>query len=164
MPNGNGGQEPQPYIMTDPEILLNGKEIHCLASHIELNPDVATTDVTTFCGTKTFPGIVTWHFQATLYQSFDDDGTDSILCAIWDAYRDNGTHPTYEIKPYRDRPDGPNNPTFSGTLTPQLYTIISGDAGEASTVEIDWTCDQEPVRTPPCGTAGTAAAPAMASA
>lgn len=150
-----GAVEPQPYIMNDPAITLNGQEIHCLASHVEIAPDVATNDVTTFCGTKTFPGNVTWHFRVTLFQSFDDNGTDQILCNIWDAYTAGGTHPAFEVQPFKDRPEGPNNPTFSGTVTPQPYTLIAGDAGAPSTVDIDWTCDQEPTRTPPCGTTTT---------
>lgn len=138
--------EPQPYIMESPFVSLGGKEIHCLASHVELNPDTDTTDTTTFCGKRTFPGATAWHLIITLYQSFEDDGTDQVLAEIWEDYQDKGEHPDYLIRPYRNRPVGPNNPEFSGTATPMPYTIISGDAGDASTVELDWVCDQWPDR------------------
>lgn len=151
------GGEPQPFIANDIGIEINGVDIHCLASHVEIAPDTNTTDVTTFCGVQTFPGSVTWHFRATLYLSYDADGTDDLLCGIWDAYETDGSRPTFTVKPFQGRPTGPGNPEFSGTLIPQDYPLIVADAGEAPTIDLDWTCVGKPTRTPPCATARTPA-------
>lgn len=134
--------EPQPYIMVDPEITLDGEDIHCLASHVELAPDVNTVETPTFCGVKEFPGTVKWYFRVTLYQSFDDGGTDSIL-------RTARAKPTvtYSVLPYRGVAVSATNPRFSGSVITKPYTLLAGDAGAASTIELEWTMTAEPTVT-----------------
>jgi hypothetical protein len=59
----------------------------------------------------------------------------------------------YKVQPFRDLPISPNNPEYSGQVITQPYTLISGDAGAASTIDIEWTMTAEPVKntTPPSG-------------
>lgn len=144
------GAEPQPYIGTNALIEINGQALHCLLSHVEISPDVTTNDVTTFCGTRTYPGNVTWHLLLTAYQSWDAAGTDEILCAAWDAYRDDGTLAEFVFRPDRDRQASATNPEYTGDLIPQPYSPVNVDAGAPATIDIDWTFDGEPERNPPC--------------
>ncbi|MBO0880550.1 MAG: hypothetical protein J2P17_09435 [Mycobacterium sp.] len=134
--------EPQPYIMVNPFIELNGEEVHCLASHLELAPDINIVETTTFCGVQEFPGSEKWYFRLTMYQSFDDDGADQILQGCLAV----GGPVAYRVAPYRERAIGANNPIFSGEVVPRKYPIISGDAGEASEIELEWTMTAEPDR------------------
>jgi hypothetical protein len=131
--------EPQPYIMVDPEITLDGEDIHCLASHVELAPDVNVVETPTFCGVKEFPGSVKWYFRVTLYQSFDDNGTDQILRAA----RTKAIVP-FTVLPFSGVAVSVNNPQFSGQVITKPYTLLSGDAGAASTIELEWTMTAEP--------------------
>lgn len=167
------GAEPLPYIGNDPYIALNDHEKHCLASHVELSPDVSTVDTPTFCGVKVFQGTVTWHLRLTLYQSFDDEGTDDNLATLWNAYVTNGEPVRFVIRPYRNRPVGKNNPQFSGEVTPQQYPLINVDAGAASTIELDWVLINPPTRsitatgaaaTTPAGATSGSVPPATAAA
>jgi len=135
--------EPQPYIMVNPKIVLNGRDVHCLASHLELAPDITIVETNTFCGVQEYPGTEKWYFRLTLYQSFDVNGADEILREALAV----GGPVTFEVTPYRDRPVSATNPMFSGEVIPRKWTLIAGDAGAASEIEIEWTMVREPTRT-----------------
>jgi len=140
---------PQPLILTNAGLKI-GKgplpadlvELACVANHIELSPDVSVTTVDTMCGSKDYPGQVKWALVATLYQSFDPDATEDVLSAAVEG----GVPVPFSVIGYRDQPVGPTNPEWSGMLIPQPYAPINGDAGDTSTVELEWSLDGEPVK------------------
>ena len=134
--------EPMPYIMTDPSIKLNGQDVHCLASHLELAPDINLVETPTFCGVQEFPGTIKWYFRLTLYQSFDAGGADEILQGCLAA---GGVVP-YEVFPFREQQVSATNPRFSGNVIPRKYSLIAGDAGAASEITIEWSMTGEPTR------------------
>src|SRR5262245_5812347 len=110
-------------------------ELACYANHVELSPDVSTTTLDTFCGSTDYPGVVKWSLIATLYQSFDADGPENTLEPLVVA----GDPCKFLVYAYRDKPIGPNNPAWTGTVVPQPYAPINGDAGDASEVDIEWS-------------------------
>jgi hypothetical protein len=136
--------------------VANLKELACVATHVELSPDVATTTIDTFCGSTDYPGVVKWTLNATLVQSFDADATEDTLSAIVAA----GVPVAYEVLGYRDRDVGPQNPAWSGLVVPQPYAPINGDAGAESTIDLAWACTGTPLKnvTPPAGMAAEAKA------
>jgi hypothetical protein len=138
--------EPLPLILTDASLKINDIELACVTNHIELSPDTTVTTLDTMCGTKDYPGTVKWSLITTLYQSFDVGATEEVLSAALAAYRADGTLPTFEILPYKARPVGVDNPSWTGELIPQDYSPVNGDAGEASTVELEWSLSGEPVK------------------
>lgn len=138
--------EPQPVILDNASLVLNGTEMACLLSHIEITPDVSTTEVKTMCGAKDYPGTVKWALNATLYQSFDAAGTHEVLQSCINA---TGPVP-FVVRPFRDGTEPSEaNPEFWGDVIPQPYTLLSGDAGEASSVELEWSIDGSPKIDPP---------------
>jgi hypothetical protein len=131
--------EPLPLILTDASLKIDDTELACVANHIELSPDTTVTTLDTMCGSKDYPGTVKWSLIATLYQSFDVDATEDVLSAAVAAYKAAGTLPTFDIIPYKSRPVAADNPSWTGELIPQDYSPINGDAGDASTVELEWS-------------------------
>lgn len=115
-------------------------ELACLANHVEISPDVSVTTLDTFCGSKDYPGNVKWALVATLYQSFDPDATEEVLSGAL-AF---GDPVPFLVIPRRDEPISPTNPAWTGLVIPQPYAPINGDAGDASTVELEWSIDGVP--------------------
>lgn len=134
--------EPQPLILTNAGLQIDGKELACVLNHIELSPDVSVTTLDTMCGSKDYPGTVKWSLIATLYQSFDVDATEEVLSAAVEG----GVPVAFSVVGYRDQPVSATNPEWSGMVIPQPYAPINGDAGDASEVELEWSCDGEPVK------------------
>jgi hypothetical protein len=161
--------EPQPLILTDASIKISDdgtvaglKELACLANHIELTPDVAVTTLDTMCGSKDYPGTVKWALIATLYQSFDPDATEEVLSAALAL----GEPAPYEIIGYKSQPVSATNPKWTGEVIPQPYPPINGDAGDASTIELEWSCTAAPTKsiTPVTGFAAMTLAELQAAA
>jgi hypothetical protein len=141
--------EPLPLILTNASLKINDQELACVTNHLELSPDVSITTLDTFCGSKDYPGTVKWSLVATLYQSFDPGATEEVLSTAYAAYQADGTLADFEIAGYRDQAAGTlTNPTWSGQVIPQPYSPINGDAGDASTVDLEWSVSGEPARTP----------------
>ena len=138
--------EPMPLILTDASLKINSKELACVANHIEISPDTTITTLDTMCGSKDYPGVVKWSLVATLYQSFDTDATEDVLSAALASYRATGTPVPVVVMPYKSRPVGPTNPTWSGDLIPMDYSPINGDAGDASTIDLEWSFVAPPVK------------------
>lgn len=115
-------------------------ELACVATHVELSPDVATTTIDTFCGSTDYPGNVKWTLNATLVQSFDPEATEDTLSAAVEA----GVPVPFAVVGYRDLPIGPTNPEWSGMVVPQPYAPINGDAGAESTIELAWSLTDAP--------------------
>jgi hypothetical protein len=121
---------------------LNLKELACAANHIELAPDTETTTVDTFCGSVDYPGTTKWNLVATLYQSFDVNATEAVLSAA--VAFDNPV--AFEVVPYKTPVISATNPAWSGLVRPQPYSPVNGDAGEASTIELEWAITQGPTK------------------
>lgn len=139
--------EPLPLILTNAGLKINDTELACVTNHLELSPDTSVTTLDTFCGSRDYPGTVKWSLVATLYQSFDVGATEEVLSTAMSAYRTNGTLPTFAIVGHRDQPVSATNPEWSGELIPQDYAPINGDAGDASTVELEWSVNGVPSKT-----------------
>lgn len=135
--------EPLPLILTDAGLTISGKDLACVTNHLELSPDVTITTLDTFCGSTDYPGVVKWSLIATLYQSFDPDATEDVLSAAVAG----GIPVPFTIVPYKSQPVSETNPEWSGELIPQPYAPINGDAGDASSVELEWSLTGTPVKT-----------------
>lgn len=143
--------EPQPLILNNASIRI-GKtaatlyadlvELACVANHVEISPDVSTTTLDTMCGSKDYPGTTKWSLIVTLYQSFDPNATEEVLSS---ALLDGGPVP-FAVRGYRSKPVGIDNPEWVGTVIPQPYSPINGDAGDASEVELEWSIDGAPTK------------------
>ena len=141
--------EPQPLILTNASIKIssddtvaNLAELACVANHVEISPDVSVTTLDTMCGSRDYPGTVKWALVLTLYQSFDPGATEEILSAAVAS----GGPVAFEVQGYRDQPTGDTNPKWTGLVIPQPYSPINGDAGDASTVELEWSIVGEPTK------------------
>src|SRR5262245_5108340 len=131
-----------PVILTNAGIKIGTVELACVASHIELTPDVSITTLDTFCGSKDYPGVVKWSLIATLYQSFDAGGTEATLSAAVNA----GVPVAFEVMGYRDTIVSATNPKWTGTVIPRPYSPINGDAGDASVIELEWSVVGAPTK------------------
>jgi hypothetical protein len=140
---------PNPLILDDASIKIstdntrpNLKELACSANHVELSPDVSITTLDTMCGSADYPGTVKWSLIATLYQSFDVDAVEDVLsqAVAFDA------PVAFEVMGYKSLPVGVDNPVWYGEVIPQPYAPINGDAGDASTVEIEWSVVGAPTK------------------
>lgn len=127
--------EPEPVILYSPSLTIDGHELKCLLSHIELNPDVSTVEVKTGCGTKEYPGTVKWTLKASLYHSFDPEGTNEVLTAAV-----SGRVPVdFAVLPNSNQPISATNPEYTGMLIPQPFTPLSGDIGDSSSFDLEWS-------------------------
>jgi hypothetical protein len=138
--------EPTPLILTNASLMIGDQELACVANHVELSPDVSITTLDTFCGSKDYPGVIKWSLIATLYQSFDADATEDVLSGVWDAYKADGSPAAFRVAGYRDQPVSATNPEWTGEAIPQPWSPINGDAGDASSVEIEWSIVGEPTK------------------
>ena len=146
---------PKPLILNDASIKLGTttgdnyaalKELACVASHVELTPDVSVTTVDTMCGSKDYPGTVKWALIATFVQSFDTDATEDVLSAALAASEAaGGAGIPFAVSGYKGAISA-TNPVWTGKVIPQPYSPINGDAGDASEVEIEWSLEEEPVK------------------
>lgn len=159
--------EPLPVILTDASLKISTDgtvaglvELACLTNHLELAPDTALTTLDTMCGSRDYPGTVKWALVATIYQSFDTDGAEEVLSA---AVAQGAPIP-FEIVAYKSQPVSATNPSWSGELIPQDYAPINGDAGDASTIELEWSLVAPPTKsiTPGAVAATTAREPVAA--
>lgn len=144
-----GGTEPLPLILTDASLKIGTApdvtslvELACVANHIELSPDISITTLDTMCGSKDYPGVVKWSLIATLYQSFDADATEDTLSAAVDG----GVPVPFEILGYKSQPVSASNPAWTGFVIPQPYSPINGDAGDASSIDLEWSLDGPPTK------------------
>jgi hypothetical protein len=150
--------DPEPVILYSPSLTISGSELKCLLSHIELNPDVSTVEVKTACGIREYPGTVKWTLKASLYHSFDPEATNEVLTAAV-----AGRVPVpFTVLPNSNQPISATNPEYTGDLIPQPFTPLSGDIGDSSSVDLEWSISgwlDVPVTniTPAAGLEGAAA-------
>ena len=137
--------EALPVILDNAGLKINDVELACLLSHIEITPDVSTIEVKTMCGSVDYPGVVKWSLKATLYMSYDPQGTYEVLQAAVDG----GVPVPFKVIPRRDKAQGDDNPCFSGDVVPQPFAPINGDAGDASSIDIEWSIPQGYEKNPP---------------
>ena len=141
---------PLPLILDDVELKIGTDSLKCLLSHIEVSPDITTVEIKTMCGSTDYPGTIKWLLRATLYMSYDVDGTFEILKAAVDA----GVPVAFQVIPKGSTAVSATNPSIEGQVIPQPFDYINGDAGEASTIDIEWSI----VGGPTVDTVGTMAA------
>lgn len=124
-----------PIILVDPELIINGASLKCLMSHIELTPDVSTVEIKTSCGTREYPGTLKWTCKASLYHSYDPLGTNEVLTAAVLA----DVPVAFSVIPSAGKPISATNPSYTGLLIPQPFTPLSGDVGDASSLDFEWS-------------------------
>ena len=83
-----------------------------------------------------------WSLIATLYQSFDTDATEDVLSQAVAG----GVPVPFELVGRRDTVVSPTNPAWTGLVIPKPYSPINGDAGDVSTVELEWSLTGPPVK------------------
>jgi len=123
-----------PVILVDPVLTIDGADLKCVMSHIEITPDVTTIEVKTSCGVREYPGTIKWTLKASLYHSYDPQGTNEVLTAAVEG----GVPVPFTVTPSSD-PVSATNPEYSGELIPQPFTLISGDVGDASSFDLEWS-------------------------
>jgi hypothetical protein len=134
----------QPLILNDAYFELSGVNLRCLVQHLEVSPENKPVTVTSFCAETDYPGVTKWHLRVTFYQSFDVGAVYDTLEAAYQAYVASGTPASFKARPYSSRVAAANNPIISGFAIPQPFDILTGDAGAASQVQIDWNLTQAP--------------------
>jgi hypothetical protein len=123
-----------PVILVDPVLTIDGVDLKCVMSHIELTPDVTLVEVKTSCGVKEYPASIKWTLKATLYHSYDVDGTNEVLTAAVAG----GVPVPFTVTPSSDVVSA-TNPEYTGEVIPQPFTPLSGDVGDASSFDLEWS-------------------------
>jgi hypothetical protein len=124
----------QPVILVDPVLTIDGVDLKCVLSHIEMTPDVTLIEITTSCGVREYPGTLKWTLKATLYHSYDPEGTNEVLTAAVEG----GVEVPFTVTASSD-PVSATNPEYTGNLIPQPFTPLSGDVGDASSFDLEWS-------------------------
>lgn len=127
--------EPAPVILYNPDLTIDGTTLKCLMSHVELTPEVTTVELTTSCGTREYPGKLKWTLKASLYHSFDAEGTNEVL----NAAVAGGIPVAFTVLPSSSKPIGPTNPEYTGEVIPQPFAQLAGDVGAESSVDLEWS-------------------------
>jgi hypothetical protein len=127
--------DPEPLILVNPDLTIDGQTLKCLMSHVEITPDVTIVEVKTSCGVKEYPGTVKWTLKASLYHSYDPLGTNTILTDAVEA----AVPVAFTVLPSSSKPVGADNPEYTGELIPQPFTPIAGDVGDASSFDLEWS-------------------------
>jgi len=127
--------EPEPVILYNPDLTIDGTSLKCLMSHIEMTPDVSLVEVKTSCGIREYPGTVKWTLKASLYHSFDPVGTNTVLTEAVEA----AVPVDFTVLPSSSNPVSATNPEYTGQLIPQPFTPLSGDVGDASSFDLEWS-------------------------
>lgn len=125
----------EPLILVDPELIIDGSSLKCVMSHVEITPDVSTIEIKTSCGVRDYPGTIKWTLKASLYHTFDPEGTNEVLTAAVEA---NVPVP-FSVIPSAGSEISATNPEFVGELIPQPFTPLSGDVGDASSFDLEWS-------------------------
>lgn len=127
--------DPDPLILSNPDLTIGGETLRCLMSHIEIVPDVTTIEVKTSCGVREYPGTVKWSLKASLYHSFDPVGTNKILTDAVTA----AVPVAFTVTPVQNVAVSATNPQYTGEVIPQPFTPIAGDVGDASSFDLEWS-------------------------
>jgi hypothetical protein len=134
-----------PLILNDGYFELGGVNLSCLVKHLEATfAELKPVTITSFCGEVDYPGVTKYHLRATLYQTFDTGATFSTLNSAVQAYTASNTPVNFKARAHASRVAAANNPIISGLVIPQPFDIISGDAGAAAEVAIDWNLTGPP--------------------
>ncbi|HKY66050.1 MAG TPA: hypothetical protein VJM49_06755 [Acidimicrobiales bacterium] len=126
--------ELQPIILVDPVLTIDGVDLKCLMSHVEITPDVTVVEITTSCGVKEYPGTVKWTLKVSLYHSHDPAGTNETLTAAVEG----GVPVPFTVTASSD-PVSATNPEYVGDVIPKPFTPLSGDVGAASSFDLEWS-------------------------
>jgi hypothetical protein len=143
-----------PFILTNPSLLIDGKELKCAANQIEHKIDQNTNDYDTFCGSYRSYGVERHTITVSLYQNFDTDGPWQVLSPL------AGTLVDFELIPDKAAANGPTNPTMFGTVRVPAMPFLKAQVNEASNIDIDLSVQGKPSYAPPDTAPVTAAAAA----
>ena len=72
----------------------------------------------------------------------DPDATEETLSAAVAAAGPVG----FKILPYKSQPISAQNPLWEGKVLPQPYSPVNGDAGDSSTIELEWSVVEGPTK------------------
>ena len=133
-----------PLILNDAYFELTGVNLRCMVKHLEVTPENKLVTVTTFCSETDYPGVTKWHLKVTFYASYDVGSTFATLNAALAAYTASGVPAPFKARGKASLAASASNPVISGFAIPQPFTLIGGDAGAASEIEIDWNLSQPP--------------------
>lgn len=133
-----------PLILNDGYFEMSGINLRCMVKHLEVSPENKLVTVTTFCSETDYPGVTKWHLRATFSQSFASGSVYDTLNNALTAYQAAGTPVAFKARPYSSRVAATDNPVISGLAIPQPFDVITGDAGAASEVQIDWNMTGPP--------------------
>jgi hypothetical protein len=125
----------EPLILVDPELMIDGTSLKCVMSHVEITPDVSTIEIKTSCGVREYPGTIKWTLKASLYHTYDPDGTNEVLTAAVEA----AIPVSFSVIPSAGKAVSTTNPEYTGDLIPQPFTPLSGDVGDASSFDLEWS-------------------------
>ncbi len=125
----------EPLILVDPELIISGASLKCVMSHVEITPDVSTIEIKTSCGVRDYPGTIKWGLKASLYHTFDPEGTNEVLTAAVEA----NVPVAFSVIPSAGKPISATNPAYVGELIPQPFTPLAGDVGDASSFDLEWS-------------------------
>ena len=133
---------PNPVILDNASVTIDGQPLDCVVNHVEIAPDTSITTLDTLCGSRDYPGITKWSLVLTLYQSFDAGATEDVLSGAVAG----GVPVPFTVLPDRGQPVGATNPEFGGEVIPQPYSPINGDAGDASSIDLEWSMTGPPTK------------------
>jgi hypothetical protein len=133
-----------PLILNNAYFELTGVNLRCLVKHLEVTPENKLVTITTFCSETDYPGSTKWHLRVTFNQAFAAGAVYDTLNAAYQAYQTSGTPAAFKARGYANKVVGVGNPSISGFAIPQPFPLLTGDAGAASEVQIDWNLTTPP--------------------
>jgi hypothetical protein len=134
-----------PLILNNGYFQLSGTNLSCSVKHLEACfPENKLQTITTFCSEYDVVGVTKWHLRATFYQDFSSGSVYSVLSAALAAYQSGQTPVSFQARPYASQVASATNPIISGTVIPQPFMQLGGDAGAPSEVVIDWNLTAPP--------------------
>jgi hypothetical protein len=122
-------------ILTDAFILINGVNLSDHGSHVEINSEKDTQDVTSFgASSKTYLlGLGDGTMAFTFLQDFAAGSVDATLQPIHAA----GSSVVIEVRPTSGA-RSTTNPAYVMTGVLPSYAPLNGDVGDASTIDCEF--------------------------
>jgi hypothetical protein len=122
-------------ILTDALVLIIGVNLSDHGSHVEVNSEKDTVDVTSFgASSKTYLlGLGDGTMSFTFFQDFVAGSIDATLQPIHAA----GSSVSIEVRPTSGA-RSPTNPAYVMTGVLPSYSPLNGDVGDASTIDCEF--------------------------
>lgn len=113
-------------------------ELQCTGRGLEVTVDQDETELTTFCGTYTTYGKERWTVTLQAYTSFGTQG-------LWTLCRPLVGHEiTFELLPQGDAAVSVDNPLMTGRAMVKAFPFLTGEQGDASEVDVEFSVQGEP--------------------